>query len=525
MLAAASLRAADPAAGVLIVPKPVECRVTGAGNFSLKASSSLRVASQELTQPAAIFAGQVEPLLGFRPEVKTGKPAAGSVNLSIDAALAPEAYTLRITPKQVDIAGGSGKGVFYALQSLRQVVVQYKGQLPLLEVQDSPFFGYRGMMLDVCRHFRTVGEVKEFIDLLALHKLNVFHWHLTDDQGWRMPVERYPLLTEVGAERAQTVVGHARSSKVYDGIPYGKGLWYTKDQIREVIAYAAARGIEVIPEIEMPGHALAALAAYPWLGCRGEGYEVCQTFGVFDDVFCPGKETTYEFLEGVLSEVIDLFPSGWVHIGGDECPTVRWAECPACQQRMKENGFTEERQLQAYLMKRMERYVISRGKAIIGWEEILEGGVSPTATVMSWKSPQAGIEAAKRGNKVIMAPSKYVYFDYYQSEDKDNEPFAIGGYVPVSKVYSVDPYAELNERERTFILGLQANLWEEYIPTMSQAEYMVLPRMAALAESGWSYDRRDYDDFVARMQNLRKIYDQCGYNYAKHIFTPQQTNE
>ena len=408
------------------------------------------------------------------------------------------------------------------MQTLRQIVACCTGEggtvIPSLRIEDKPFFAYRGMMLDVCRHFRSVEEVKRYIDILSLHKVNTFHWHLTDDQGWRLAIGKYPRLTEIGTVRAQTVVGHARTSKEYDGKPYGEGMFYTADDVREVLRYAADRYIDVIPEIEMPGHALAALAAYPELGCRGEGYAVSPTWGVFDDVFCAGNDRVFEFMENVLDEVIALFPSEYIHIGGDECPKTRWKACPACQKRIAEEGLKDEHELQSYFMKRIERFVNSRGRRIIGWEEILEGGVSPTATVMSWKSPQAGIEAAKRGNKVIMVPSKFSYLDYYQSEDTANEPFAIGGYVPVSKVYGYDPYDQLNAGERRAILGVQANLWTEYISTMPHVEYMVLPRMAAMAENGWSYDRKDYDDFVRRMQSLRRIYDLCGFNYAKHIF-------
>ena len=499
-----------------IVPRPVSITM-GEGAYRLPENLVLRVAAADLKPAAEIAAAQLESLLGARPAVVCGKAKRGAVNLSLDSALADEEYRLEVTAKGVDLRGGSPRGLFHGLQTLRQLVAEGR-EIPQLRIADKPYFGYRGMMLDVCRHFSSVEEVKRFIDILSLHKINTFHWHLTEDQGWRLAVGRYPRLTEIGAVRAQTVVGHARTSKEYDGNPYGEGMYYTADDIREVVRYAAERYIDVIPEIEMPGHALAALAAYPHLGCRGEGYAVSPTWGVFDDVFCAGNDAVFEFLEAVLDEVIDLFPSRYIHIGGDECPKTRWKECPKCQARMRAEGLKDEHELQSYFMKRIERHVNSRGRQIIGWEEILEGGVSPTATVMSWKSPQAGIEAAKRGNKVIMVPSKFCYFDYYQAEDTASEPFAIGGYVPVSKVYAYDPYDQLNADERRAILGVQANLWREYIPGMAQVEYMVLPRMAALAENGWSYDRKDYDDFVARMQQLRRLYDRCGYRYAPHIF-------
>lgn len=505
-----------------VVPRPLFMEVSDSEEFRLSESLALRVAVSELLPAARIFAGQLERIVSFEPDVVCGKPKKGAVNIALDRKLAAEEYRVEVSGQRIDLTAGSPRGAFHAMQTLRQIVACCAGEgetaIPALRIEDKPFFAYRGMMLDVCRHFRTVEEVKRYLDILSLHKVNTFHWHLTDDQGWRLEIDKYPRLTEIGTVRAQTVVGHARTSKEYDGKPYGKGMFYTADDVREVLRYAADRYIDVIPEIEMPGHALAALAAYPRLGCRGEGYAVSPTWGVFDDVFCAGNDRVFEFMEGVLDEVIALFPSEYIHIGGDECPKTRWKECPVCQKRIAEEGLEDEHELQSYFMKRIERFVNSRGRRIIGWEEILEGGISPTATVMSWKSPQAGIEAAKRGNKVIMVPSKFSYFDYYQSQDTEREPFAIGGYVPVSKVYGYDPYDQLDAGERKAILGVQANLWTEYISSMPHVEYMVLPRMAAMAENGWSYDRKDYDDFVRRMQSLRRIYDLCGFNYAKHIF-------
>ena len=475
------------------------------------------------------FAALLTATSGQPSEVSEGTSAREGFLFVYDSLQPAEGYGLDVTRRLVTVRASSQRGVLYAIQTMKQLLpVAIYGEgpaaetvawtMPCVRIEDAPRFAYRGQHLDVSRHFFTADEVKRVIDIMALHKLNTLHWHLTDDQGWRLAIDKYPRLTEIGTVRAQTVVGHARTSKEYDGKPYGKGMFYTADDVREVLRYAADRYIDVIPEIEMPGHALAALAAYPGLGCRGEGYAVSPTWGVFDDVFCAGNDRVFEFMEGVLDEVIALFPSEYIHIGGDECPKTRWKECPVCQKRIAEEGLEDEHELQSYFMKRIERFVNSRGRRIIGWEEILEGGVSPTATVMSWKSPQAGIEAAKRGNKVIMVPSKFSYFDYYQSQDTEREPFAIGGYVPVSKVYGYDPYDQLDAGERKAILGVQANLWTEYISSMPHVEYMVLPRMAAMAENGWSYDRKDYDDFVRRMQSLRRIYDLCGFNYAKHIF-------
>lgn len=507
---------------IAIVPKPVKMEMAEGKGFELSAASKVCVQTKELAGGADIFAAQVKDIAGFAPAVKNGTGSKNAIAVSVDRSLAAEGYTLSVSDGAIEIKGGSSRGAFYGLQTLRQVILQcYEGGkvvIPAMRIEDAPFFAYRGMMLDVCRHFRDVAEVKRYIDILSMHKLNTFHWHLTDDQGWRIAVDKYPLLTTIGAERAQTVVGHARTSKEYDGKPYGKGMFYTREQIKEVVDYAAARYIDIIPEIEMPGHALAALAAYPQLGCTGKEYKVSPTFGVFDDVFCAGKEETFRFFEEVLSEVIGLFPYKYIHIGGDECPKTRWKECPLCQQRIKDNALADEHELQSYFMKRIEKFVDSKGRSIIGWEEILEGGVSPTATVMAWKSPQAGVEAAKRGNKVIMVNSKFSYLDYYQSEDQANEPMAIGGFVPVSKVYTYDPYTDLNQQERQSILGVQANLWTEYIPQMKGVEYMVLPRMAAMAENGWSYQSKNYEDFEKRMQVFRALYDLYGYNYARHIF-------
>lgn len=511
---------AAPDVQIAVVPEPVSVEVKAHGGFSLAEGISVRAASEDLLKAAEIFAEQVGVVLGYVPEAESGGPARNAVNISIDPALEDEEYRLDVKASRINIKGGSGRGVFHGLQTLRQILAESSeaGAVPLVSIKDKPFFEYRGMHLDVCRHFSPVDEVKEFIDILSMHKVNIFHWHLTDDQGWRIEIKKYPLLTEIGAERKETVIGHASTSKEYDGIPYGKGMYYTQDQVKEIIDYAADRYIDIIPEIEMPGHALAALAAYPELGCKGKGYEVATTWGIFDEVACPGKDLTLEFFQGVIDEVAELFPYHYIHIGGDECPKTEWKKCPYCQARIKTEGLKDEKELQSWFMKTMEKYINAKGKAVIGWEEMLEGGVSPTATVMCWKHPEIGIEAARLGNKVVMVNSQYSYFDYYQAEDKSKEPFAIGGYVPVSKVYSYDPYDSLEGDARNSVIGVQANLWREYIKDMSHVEYMVMPRIAAMAENGWSYDRKDYDSFVSRMNGLRMLYDGCGYNYAKHIF-------
>ena len=358
-------------------------------------------------------------------------------------------------------------------------------------------------------------------DIMALHKLNVFHWHLTDDQGWRIEIRKYPKLTEIGSVRSRTLIGRDPGGTYdenckFDETPYGG--YYTQDEIRDVVNYAAERFITVIPEIEFPGHAVGALASYPWLGCTGEQYEVRQTWDIDDRVFCIGKETTFEFIEGVLEEVLELFPSEYIHIGGDECPTVMWKKCPHCKARMKAERLKRPRRLQNYATARVEKFLNAHGRRLIGWDEILEGDVTPTATIMSWRGAEGGIKAAKMGNHAIMAPTTHCYLDYYQTRDTAGEPLAIGGYLPVEKVYSLDPYEMLTADEQRCILGVQANLWTEYIATWPHAEYMLLPRLSALAEVGWSLDRKDYGDYLRRVRRLAKIYDACGYNYAKHIF-------
>ena len=357
--------------------------------------------------------------------------------------------------------------------------------------------------------------MKTFLDILALHKINRFHWPLTEDQGWRIEIKRYPELTKIGSRRAETVLGN--NSVAYDGIPYDG--YYTQDDVREVVAYAAERFIEVIPEIEMPGHASAALATYPWLGCAGAGYKVQTCWGVFPEVFCAGKESTFEFLQNVLSEVIELFPSKYIHVGGDECPKESWEKCPACQQRIRDEHLKNEHELQSYFILRMEKWLNERGRSLIGWDEILEGGISQSATIMSWRGAKGGIAAARAGNKVIMTPNTHCYLDYYQTMDPRRfEPWGIGGYVSVGKAYSLDPYDQLTEAERPYILGVQGNIWTEYIAGFAHLQHMVLPRLAALAEVGWSCERRDAEDFRRRMEVFRKLYERQGWRYAPYFF-------
>lgn len=516
---------------IAVVPKPE--RVTeGQGVFPLTVSTrvALLFDDERLPYVTAALDEVLMPVFGRGLEtLEADIPVAETVNIVRDEAMPADAYRLEVAPGRVDIVAGGAQGAFYAVQTLRQLipVAAYDVtnvravELPVVTIEDKPCLGYRGMMLDVCRHFFTVDEVKEAIDLMAMHKLDVFHWHLTDDQGWRIEIKKYPKLTEVGSVRRRTLIGRDPGGEYdenckYDETPYGG--FYTQDEIRDVVDYAAKRFITVIPEVEFPGHAVGALASYPWLGCTGEQYEVRQTWDIDDRVFCIGKESTFEFIEGVLEEVVALFPSEYIHIGGDECPTVMWEKCPHCKARMKAERLKRPRQLQNYATARVEKFLNAHGRRLIGWDEILEGDVTPTATIMSWRGAKGGIKAAKQGNYVIMAPTTNCYLDYYQTRDTAGEPLSIGGYLPVEKVYALDPYEQLTPEEQGYILGVQANLWTEYIATWPHAQYMLLPRLSALAEVGWSLDRKDYGDYLRRVRRLAKLYDAYGYNYAKHIF-------
>ena len=397
-----------------------------------------------------------------------------------------------------------------------------KWEVPCVHIDDAPRFSYRGMHLDVARHFFSVDEVKRYIDLLAMHKLNVFHWHLTDDQGWRIEIKKYPKLTEVGSIRKHTMV--EKNFDQYDNTPYGG--YYTQDQIRDIVNYAKERFITIIPEVDLPGHMVAALASYPSLGCTGGPYEVQGMWGVHPDVLCAGKEETYEFVTDVLSEVIELFPSRYIHIGGDECPKDRWKKCPLCQARIRKLGLktdkehTAEERLQSYFMTRVEKFLNENDRQIIGWDEILEGGAAPNATVMSWRGTDGGVQAAKLRHNVVMTPNTYLYFDYYQSEDTQTEPLAIGSYVPLERVYDFEPVPDtLDNDSKKYILGAQANLWTEYISDFKQVEYMLLPRLDALSEVQWTRpENKNWVNFLDRLQHNIQVYDLKGYNYGKHIF-------
>ncbi len=449
-------------------------------------------------------------------KVKPGK-LDSYIIYKVDQALGEEAYTLEVSKKSIIISSSSDSGKFYALQTLKQMMSPSNGEsketelIPCCVIKDAPAFRYRGAHLDVCRHFFTKEDVKKYIDIMALHKLNRLHWHLTEDQGWRLEIKAYPKLTQIGAWRDGTMIGKDWASN--DGKRHGG--FYTQDDAREIVRYAAERFITVIPEIEIPGHARAALASYPELGCRGKDYTVATTWGVFPEVFCPGKEETFKFWETVLTEVIGIFPSKYIHIGGDECPKDEWKKCPLCQKRIKEEGLKNEAELQSYVTRRVEAFLNDRGRSIIGWDEILEGGVTPTATIMSWRGVAGGIQAAKSGNHVIMTPTDYCYLDYYQTKEESKTLLGIGGYVPLEKCYSFDPYNGLDKSQQRFIMGVQGNLWTEYISEFERIQYNLLPRVAALAEVGWTYGKKDFADFRKRMMHLKEYYDAYGWKYGE----------
>ena len=482
--------------------------------------------NENLKQIAVFLSEYIQISNGFKIEISAENPKNNGIVLQDNFKNEnKEAYTFTVNQDQILINGASSAGTFYGVQFLRKVLLENEikaiVELPNVQITDYPRFAYRGMHLDVARHFASAEFVKKYIDLLALHNMNTFHWHLTDDQGWRVEIKKYPNLTQIGSVRTETQVG--KQVGVYDGKPHGG--FYTQEQIKEIVAYAQKRFITIIPEIDLPGHMVAALASYPELGCIGESYEVYKKWGVSDDVLCLGNEKTFTFLEGVFSELIPLFPSKYFHIGGDECPKKRWEKCLKCQAKIAELGLKKdskhsaEEKLQSYCMSRIEKFLNDKGKQVIGWDEILEGGIAPNATIMSWRSSQAGVDAVKQGHKAIMTPSSHVYFDYYQSTDAVSEPLAIGGFINLERVYSFEPIPDgLTENEKKLVIGAQANLWREYIDSDKQTEYMVLPRLAALSEVIWTNaDKKNYGDFVNRLSSFLTIYDKLHYNYAKHI--------
>ena len=511
-----------------VVPMPLEINTTQQASFLLKSGVTVYypAGNEKMQRNAEFLASYVKAQTGIELQVQAGEGGKGGIVLQLGLANDnPEAYQLKVDASQVVISSPSEAGVFYGIQTLRKAVDVAEGsnvELPAVEIKDQPRFGYRGMMLDVGRHFFSMDEIKTYIDMMALHNINRFHWHLSEDQGWRIEIKKYPKLTEIGSMRKETVIGH--NSGKYDGKPYGG--FYTQEQAKEIVAYAAERYITVIPEIDLPGHMQAALAAYPELGCTGGPYEVWTQWGVSDNVLCAGNDQTIQFIKDVLAEIVEIFPSEYIHVGGDECPKVKWSTCPKCQARIKalglksDNKHTKEERLQSYVIHEAEEFLNSKGRKMIGWDETLEGGLAPNATVMSWRGEAGGIEAAKQHHDVVMTPNTYLYFDYYQSKDTETEPMAIGGYLPIERVYSYEPMPKsLSPEEQKYIVGVQANLWTEYIPDFKQVQYMVLPRMAALSESQWcAPEKKNYEAFLQRVSRLVNIYAKNGWNYATHIF-------
>ena len=502
-----------------IIPAPNNLNIT-AGEFYLSSNTNL-IYDAELEPAVAYWESLFTPVF----VLNTGK--ANTMRFVLDKNIKnPEAYILDVNTEEITIKASSPKGVFYAVQSLIQLLPPefikdgFKSEginIQTLKIEDNPEFSYRGMHLDVSRHMYPVEFIKKYIDALAMLKMNTFHWHLTDDQGWRIEIKKYPKLQEVAAYRKETLIGHySNQPHQFDGKKYGG--YYTQEEVKDIVAYAQKRFITVIPEIEMPGHSQAAIAAYPELGCSGEQVEVATKWGVFEDIYCP-KEETFKFLENVLDEVVALFPSEYIHIGGDEAPKTQWKNSSESQALIKSEGLKDEHELQNYFITRMEKYLNSKGKQIIGWDEILEGGLAPNATVMSWRGTNGAVEAAKSGHNVVMTPTSHCYFDYYQS-DNDDEPTAIGGYLPLEKVYGFNPIPEeLNSEETKYILGAQGNIWTEYMPTSEQAEYMAFPRILAMSEVVWTNaENKNYEDFVSRVENFNKRLDVLDINYANHLF-------
>lgn len=513
-------------ANVIPTPNQISCAADEPG-FRLTGKTAIAFAADapELANDADRLKEYIDQMTGLSLDITNDTERDNVIRLRADLESDNlEGYVLTVSDKCIDIDGASPAGVFYGIQTLRKSIPAAERSnvtFPAAVITDQPRFAYRGAMLDVSRHFFPADSVKKFIDMIALHNINNFHWHLSDDQGWRIQIDSRPLLTEIGSKRPGTVIGH--NTPEYDSIPV-EGF-YTKDEIRDIIKYAADRYINIVPEIDLPGHMLGAISSYPYLGCGDGPYQVWQKWGVSEDVLCAGNDSTYKFLEDVLGEVADLFPSEYIHIGGDECPKTRWKNCPKCQAKIAALGLvadehaSKEEKLQGHVVKFASDFLASKGKKIIGWDEILEGGAAPGAVIMSWRGEEGAIAAAKSGHDAIMTPTSHFYFDYYQTRDIDNEPMAIGGFIPLEKVYAYDPVpAVLTDEESVHILGAQANLWTEYIADFPQVQYMELPRMAALSELQWSTAPKDYNAFMARLPQMFNHYKANGLKYSLRAF-------
>ena len=517
---------------ISVIPEPVSVSAES-GHFNLSSETPIVISEDtpQLRHIARYLSDKLYTATWMYADIKTNQVSSdSSIVLAISSEGTPdhkEGYSLTVTPAQVEIKAGSSHGLFYGVQTLLQLLPpaitfddptlvpgDVEWTIPAVRIEDYPRYEYRGMHLDVARHFFPIEFIKRYLDLMAMQKMNRFHWHLTEDQGWRIEIKKYPKLTEIAAWRDSTLVGHYSSDK-FDNIRYGG--YYTQEEVKEIVQYANDRYITVIPEIEMPGHSSAALEAYPQLGCEPDkAYKAQTTWGVFEDIYCPSEET-FTFLENVLVEVIDLFPSEYIHIGGDEAPKTAWENSELAQQVIKREGLKDEHELQSYFITRIEKFLNSKGRQIIGWDEILEGGLAPNATVMSWRGIEGGIAAAQQGHDVVMTPTSHLYLDYYQA-DPETEPLAIGGFIPLEKTYSYEPTPDtLTNEESKHILGAQGNVWTEYIHTGKKVEYMAFPRATALAEVVWSpKEKRDWFNFWGRLQTHFQRLENMGVNAAEH---------
>lgn len=514
---------------ISVIPEPMYSRADE-GVFSIGKDTKIVLddPSEEMLRIAGFLNEKLSKAAGFELEVISGGPVPKENFIAfMNAGLPSENYEINVVPKYILVDYGDGAGAFYALQTILQLlpVEIYSQELqkrvewsvPCCNIEDKPRFKYRGMHLDVCLHYFDLEFLKKYIDIMAAHKVNRFHWHLTEDQGWRLEIKKYPLLTEKGQWRKETVIG-SLSSGVYDGIPYGG--YYSQEQVKELVKYAAERYVTIIPEIELPGHALAAIACYPELSCGLEDhYETATRWGIFKQVYCP-KESTFEFLEDVFDEVFELFPSELIHIGGDECPKASWRECPDCQALIKKLGLKDEYELQSYFVTRMEKYINSKGRQIIGWDEILQGGLAPNAKVMSWLGEEGGIKAAQQHHEVVMSPHYKYYLDYWQA-DPDSEPLAMSGPTTLRTMYEYEPVPEvLTPEEQKYIIGVEGCVWTEYMSTPERVEYMAWPRMCAIAETGWTRKAKDWDGFTRRLERHFDRLDGMEVDYCSAFYNP-----
>ena len=528
ILLAACAKTQQAPAEPQVIPQPAHVQALD-GSFTITRNTAVWAdpASEEILRTVGFLSERFEKAAGWPLKMAGERPGTDAICFMQADGYPAEGYYLRVDPGRILVEYSDGAGAFYAVQTLLQLLPKeifaekpargVKWTVPGVDIEDSPRFPYRGMHLDCCLHFIDIPFLERYIDLMALHKVNRFHWHLTEDQGWRIEIKKYPLLTEKGQWRKETVIG-SLSSGIYDGTPHGG--FYTQEEIKDLIAYAAARYVTIIPEIEIPGHSLAAISCYPELSCGLEDhYETATRWGIFRQVYCP-KEETFKFLEDVFDEVIDLFPSELIHIGGDECPKTSWKQCPHCQALIKKLGLKDEFELQSWFIQRMEKYINSKGRQIIGWDEILQGGLAPNAKVMSWLGEEGGIKAAQQHHEVVMAPYPKYYLDYWQA-DPDSEPLAMGGPTLLKTMYDYNPVPEvLTPEEQKYIIGVEGCVWTEYMPTPARVEYMAWPRMCAIAESGWSTAAKDWDGFTRRLETHLGRLDMLDVGYCKAFWNP-----